>query len=53
MSNLDRDSKHSTALQLNLLVQRVSRNFDGKRLIDAVFPDLAKGIDTVRLDVLL
>ena len=39
--------KHSTALQLARLVERVSRNFDEKRLTGAVFLDVAKAFDTV------
>jgi len=39
--------KHSTALKLARLVERVSRNFDEKRLTGAVFLDVAKAFDTV------
>jgi hypothetical protein len=39
--------KHSTALQLARLVERVSRNFGEKRLTGAVFLDVAKAFDTV------
>jgi hypothetical protein len=39
--------KHSTALQLVRLVERVSRNFGEKRLTGAVFLDVAKAFDTV------
>jgi hypothetical protein len=39
--------KHSTAVQLNRLVERVHRNFGEKRLTDAVFLDVAKAFDTV------
>jgi hypothetical protein len=39
--------KHSTALQLVRLVERVSRKFGEKRLIGAVFLDVAKAFDTV------
>jgi hypothetical protein len=45
--------RHSTALQLTRLVERVSRNFDEKRLTDAVFLDVAKAFDTVWVDSLL
>jgi hypothetical protein len=38
--------KHSTALQVARLVERVSRNFDEKRLIGAVL-DVTKAFDTV------
>ena len=36
--------KHSTALQLARLVERVSRHFGEKRLTGAVFLDVAKGL---------
>ena len=45
--------KHSTSLQLGRLVERVSRNFDGKRMTGAVFLDVAKAFDTVWTDDLL
>ena len=45
--------KHSTALQLAHLVERVSRNFDEKRLTGMVFLDVAKAFDTVWVDGLL
>jgi len=45
-SSLDSDP-NSTALQLARLVERVSRNFDKKRLTGAVFLDVAKAFDTV------
>jgi hypothetical protein len=45
--------KHSTSLQLALLVQRVTRNFGKKRLTGADFLDLAKAFDTVLVDGLL
>jgi len=45
--------KHSTALQLVRLVERVSRNCDEKRLTAAVFLDVAKASDTVWVDGLL
>ena len=45
--------KHSTALQLALLVERVSRNFDEKKLTGAVFLNVAKDFDNVCVDGLL
>ena len=45
--------KHSTALQLARLVERVSRNFGQKRLTGAVFFDVAKAFDTVWVTGLL
>jgi len=39
--------KYSTSLQLARLVERVSRNFDERRLTGAVFLDVAKAFDTV------
>jgi hypothetical protein len=45
--------KHSTALQLARLVERVSRNFDERRLTGAVFLDVAKAFDAVRVYALL
>jgi hypothetical protein len=41
--------RHSTALQLGRLVERVNRNFDERRLTGAVFLDVAKAFDTVRV----
>lgn len=43
--------KHSTALHLSRLVERVSRNSGEKRLTGAVFLDVAKAFDTVWVDV--
>jgi hypothetical protein len=40
-------AKHSTAVQLTLLIGRVSRNFGEKRLRGAVFLDMAKAFHTV------
>jgi hypothetical protein len=45
--------KHSTSLQVVRLVERITRNFDEKRLRGAVFLDVAKAFDTVRIDGLL
>jgi hypothetical protein len=45
--------KHSTALQLTRLVERMSGNTDEKRLTGAVFLDVAKALDTVWFDGLL
>jgi hypothetical protein len=45
--------KHSTSLQLARLVERIARNFGEKRLTGAVFLDVAKAFDTVRIDGLL
>jgi hypothetical protein len=45
--------KHSTALQLARLLERVSRNFDVKRLRGAVFLNVAKTFDTAWADGLL
>jgi hypothetical protein len=39
--------KHNTTLQLTLFVERVSRNFGGKRLTGVVFLDVAKAYHTV------
>jgi hypothetical protein len=39
--------KHSTALQLIRLVERVSRNLDKRRLTGAVFLHVAKAFDTL------
>jgi hypothetical protein len=44
--------RHSTTLQLARLVERVHRNFDEKRLIGAVFLDVAEAFDTVWVRVL-
>jgi hypothetical protein len=52
MSTLD-SGPNSTALQLARLVERVSRNFDGKRLTGPVLLDVAKAFDTVWIDGLL
>ena len=46
-------SKHSTALQLTRLVERVSSNFDEKRRKGAFFLDVVKAFDTVWVDGLL
>jgi hypothetical protein len=45
--------RHSTTLQLAHLVERVNRNFDERRLTGAVFLDVAKAFDTVRVKGLL
>jgi hypothetical protein len=45
--------KHSTSLQLTRLVVRITRNFGEKRLIGAVFLNVAKAFDTVRIDGLI
>ena len=45
--------KHITALQLARLVEKVSSNFEEKRLKGAVFLDVAKAFDTVWVDGLL
>ena len=45
--------KHSTAPQLARLVERVSRNFDKRRMTGAVFLDVTKAFDTVWVDGLL
>ena len=45
--------KHSTALQLARLVERVSRNSDERRLTGVVFLDVAKAFDTVWVNGLL
>jgi hypothetical protein len=45
--------KHSTALQLVRLVERVSKNFDEKSLTAAVFLDVDEAFDTVWFDGLL
>jgi hypothetical protein len=38
--------RHSMSLQLARLVERITRNFDEKRLTGAVFLDMAKAFDT-------
>ena len=45
--------RHSTSLQLARLVERITRNFGEKRFTEAVFLDVAKAFDTVRIDGLL
>ena len=45
--------KHSTSLQLARLVERVSRNFDEKKLTGEVFLDVVKAFDNVWVDGLL
>jgi hypothetical protein len=45
--------KHSTALQLTGLVERVSRTFVEKKLTGEIFLNVAKASDTVRVDCLL
>ena len=45
--------KHSTALQLARLAERVSSNLGERRLTGAVFLDVAKVFDTVWVDGLL
>jgi hypothetical protein len=40
-------SRHSTSLKLAPPVERITRNFGGKRLTGAVFLDVAKAFDTV------
>jgi hypothetical protein len=45
--------KHSTSLQQERLVERITRNFGEKRLTGAVFLDVAKAFDTVWIDGLL
>jgi len=42
--------RHSTSLQLARLVERVNRNFGGKKLKGAVFLDVDKAFDTVWID---
>jgi hypothetical protein len=39
--------RHSTTLQLARLVERVNRNFDGRRLTGAISLDVDKVFDTV------
>jgi hypothetical protein len=38
--------RQSTSLQLARLLERITRNFDGKRLTSAVILDVAKAFDT-------
>jgi len=45
--------RHSTSLQLALLVERITRNFGEKRLTGAIFLDVAKAFDTAWIDGLL
>jgi hypothetical protein len=45
--------KRSTSLLLSRLVERITRGFGERRLKDAVFLDVAKAFDTVRIDGLL
>jgi hypothetical protein len=45
--------RHSTSLQLARLVERITRNFGGKRLTGVVFLDMAKVFDAVWIDGLL
>jgi len=45
--------RHSTSLQLARIVERITRNFDEKRLTSAVLLDVAKAFDTVWIDGLL
>jgi hypothetical protein len=45
--------RHSTALQLGRLVERVNINFDERRMTGAVFLDVAKAFDTVWVKGLL
>jgi hypothetical protein len=44
---------HSTSLQLDRLVERITRNFGEKKLTGAAFLDVAKAFDTVWIDGLL
>jgi hypothetical protein len=46
-------SRHSTSLLLARFVERITRNFGEKRLIGAVFLDVAKAFDTVWIDGLI
>ena len=41
---------HCTSLQLTRLVERITRDFGGKKLTGAVFLDVANAIDTVWMD---
>jgi len=43
-------ARHRTSFQLARLVDRITRNFDEKRLTGAVFLDVAKAFDTVWID---
>jgi len=45
--------RHSTSLQLARLVERITRNFSEKRVMGAIFLDVAKAFDTVWIDGLL
>jgi hypothetical protein len=45
--------KHSTNFQVDRLVERVTGNFGEKRLTGAIFLDVAKAFDNVRVDGLL
>ena len=45
--------RHSTSLQLNRLVEIITKNFGEKRLTGAVFLDVTKAFDTVWIDGLL
>jgi len=45
--------RHSTSLQLALLVERITRNFGEKRLTGAVVLDVAKAFDAVGINGLL
>ena len=42
--------RHSTSLQVALLVERITRNFCARRLTGAVFLDVAKAFDTVWIE---
>ena len=44
---------HSMSLQLARLVERITWNFGEKRIIVAIFLDVAKAFDTVWIDGLL
>ena len=44
---------HSTSLQLDRLVERITRNFGEWRLTGMVFLDVAKAFDTVWIEGLL
>jgi len=45
--------RNNTSLQLAHLVERITRNFEERRVTGAVFLDVAKAIDTVWIDGLL
>jgi len=45
--------RHSTSLHLARSVERITRNFGEKRLTVAVFLDVAKAFNTIRIDGLL